>query len=282
MNQDGAALTVVLPPTDAAVFALIVHRAGGKTTSLLVDCGSQAQQQGATKLVREIFQAHQVTAPDQVVVTSPAAVHTNLLSEIVADGSPRVHHAGDAAQYSGAAKQWLAAKGAKPFPAFHSDLTSPVAVVGDAKVYVVAANASGKPDSADTRTNAAVVLVDGGSERVLLMADASARTAEFLVSRLLAAPGAPAAKALTSPGSLLVYGHADAAAAERWPWAPHAKLADGADHIPLGGNADDLAPVPVTGCHASRVALVNRPLTGSPQNHVGIDYDTRGITLGQV
>ncbi|MEU4799952.1 hypothetical protein [Streptomyces sp. NPDC023327] len=283
MNQDADQLTVVLPPTDAAVFTLIVHCVNGKTKSLLVDCGSQARQKDTVKLVRNVFKAQQVGTPDHVIVTSPAVVHTNLLPKVLDDGSPQVWYAGDARQYSGAMKQWLSEKRAMPFRAFHSDLAKPVADVGGAKVYVVAANASGRPDSPDTRTNAAVVLVDRGTQRVLLTGDASAGTAQFLVSRLLAAPSTPAAKALASPGSLIVYGHADAAAAQNWPWVPHPKLPAGAEHIPLGENADDLAPTPATGCHASRTTLVSRPQPNKsgPQNYIGTDYDKRSITLGQ-
>ncbi|MCM1965102.1 hypothetical protein [Streptomyces sp. G1] len=289
-------LTLVMPPTDATVFALIVHKGqDGAVSSVLVDGGCQRADDvvAAKELLKSILAEHSVSAPDHIVVTTPAACHSNLLPTLLPAHGPKVRYAGSFMAYPDPVREWFHTVEATGFPRMHSDLANPMAMMGAARVYVVVANGANSASTVDHRSNAAIVLVTSEAQGVLLLGDASGTAASHFVARMKARPRDPAAVSVTSPGALLVHGHPTAGALTAWPWAPHSEFMRQAQYLPLGEDMEDEGEGgdQLTGPgsfsadpHDSRILLLSTPVTGGDPRgvQVTVDHGSSSITLTTV
>ncbi|MCZ1021248.1 hypothetical protein [Streptomyces noursei] len=243
--------------------------------TILIDCGSALGVDSIKSQTREfINNTLSSVRPDgaalnYVVLTHPDQSHYNLLLPSL-QGIPvgYVFYGGHLDQYAPNIRNWIESYGitARGFPAAHSDISNPLIRHGLAKVFVLAANATGNVSSSDTSTNSLVLLTTYGSLHVIHWGDATAATGKFIRANH------PTLCETTGPADLtLLTGH-PGDARQFWPWQPTQQGKDTTELLGLEENFPDPSEPLMRQRHAYASALfeypehpVNWEITPNPQ-----------------
>lgn len=176
---------------------------------MLVDCGCIWNKDVVAPEIIEGIQRYLGNrgAIERVVITHPDEDHYNLLTTVMSElGNPKVgevRYGGSLDLYKNvkeknAAYDWLGTHQASGFDPSHFGAREPT-ILGkqgsntEAKLYVLAANSTGRPELSDRESkneNSVVMLVEYGGYKVFLMGDAFASTEQFIMNRATQAPDA--------------------------------------------------------------------------------------------
>lgn len=152
---------------------------------MLVDAGSTSSAPGSPSILNAVQAIMGTNTFSTIVITHPDADHCNLISTINAAQSPTDVHIGMAANnYSKDLQNWFAKIQLGPVKAtihsypenYYETKPQQNFSSGQAKVYILAANASG-----DKNTHSLVLSIDYKGYTLLLTGDATSTTERFIL-----------------------------------------------------------------------------------------------------